>query len=245
MVRPRPCRCRPRSTGWSVQHRRSPAQRGAEMGEQGFTAVFEHAPRLLVAVGGYAGLGLCGVGSEYGSVAAAQLRAQVVQGSRSAAGEVVQPGGGAPDLAREEKHCFPRCRTALAPGTPSTKSAVSPLRHAARPSVTAGTTSPDPGTPGDRSSGFVRPSQQRSPTGASDRDAAWGAAMPGGRRTPPTGPVRPAFDLGCYLIQASTLARLASTHFLAAASGVILSTAMYFATAFWSSFVQLKFFTRS
>jgi hypothetical protein len=48
-----------------------------------------------------------------------------------------------------------------------------------------------------------------------------------------------------YLSQASTLSRLASTHFLAAASGVILSTAMYLATTFWSSFVQLKFFTRS
>src|SRR3954451_3456758 len=57
---------------------------------------------------------------------------------------------------------------------------------------------------------------------------------------PPTG--RPRAD---YLIQASTLARLASTHFLAAASGVILSTAMYLATVFWSSFVQLNFFTRS
>lgn len=48
-----------------------------------------------------------------------------------------------------------------------------------------------------------------------------------------------------YLIQASTLSRLASTHFFAAASGVILSTAMYLATVFWSSFVQLNFFTRS
>ncbi|SDP71371.1 hypothetical protein SAMN04487981_13465 [Streptomyces sp. cf386] len=50
---------------------------------------------------------------------------------------------------------------------------------------------------------------------------------------------------GSYLIQASTLARLASTHFFAAASGVILSTAMYLATVFWSSFVQVKFLTRS
>ena len=73
-------------------------------------------------------------------------------------------------------------------------------------------------------------------------DARWAARIP---RAAPTGHVRPADDLGCYLIQASTLARLASTHFLAAASGVILSTAMYFATAFWSSFVQLNFFTRS
>ena len=48
-----------------------------------------------------------------------------------------------------------------------------------------------------------------------------------------------------YLIQASTLSELASTHFFAAASGVILSTAMYLATVFWSSFVQLKLFTRS
>ena len=64
----------------------------------------------------------------------------------------------------------------------------------------------------------------------------------GGARecAPPTGRPRAG-----YLIQASTLSRLASTHFLAAASGVILSTAMYLATVFWSSFVQLNFFTRS
>jgi hypothetical protein len=48
-----------------------------------------------------------------------------------------------------------------------------------------------------------------------------------------------------YLIQACTFSRLASTHFFAAASGAILSTAMYLATVFWSSFVQVKFFTRS
>lgn len=48
-----------------------------------------------------------------------------------------------------------------------------------------------------------------------------------------------------FLSQASTLSRLASTHFLAAASGDILSSAMYFATRFWSSLVQVKFFTRS
>ena len=47
-----------------------------------------------------------------------------------------------------------------------------------------------------------------------------------------------------YLSQASTLSLLASTHFFAAASSVILSWAMYLATVFWSSFVQLKFFTR-
>src|ERR1700712_2246539 len=41
--------------------------------------------------------------------------------------------------------------------------------------------------------------------------------------------------------QALTLSGLASTHFLAAASGVILSAVMYFATRFWSSLVQLKF----
>lgn len=56
----------------------------------------------------------------------------------------------------------------------------------------------------------------------------------------PTGPVS-ARD---YLIQASTLSLLASTHFLAAASSDSLSWAMYLATVFWSSFVQLKFFTR-
>jgi hypothetical protein len=43
--------------------------------------------------------------------------------------------------------------------------------------------------------------------------------------------------------QASTLVRFASTHFLAAASGVSLSSAMDFATSFWSSFVHWKFFT--
>lgn len=47
-----------------------------------------------------------------------------------------------------------------------------------------------------------------------------------------------------YLSQASTLSRLASTHFLAAASSDSLSTAMYLATVFWSSLVQLNFFTR-
>ena len=60
---------------------------------------------------------------------------------------------------------------------------------------------------------------------------------------PPAGHVRPACGLG-YLIQASTLSLLASTHFLAAASSDSLSWAMYLATSFWSSFVQLKFFTR-
>ena len=48
-----------------------------------------------------------------------------------------------------------------------------------------------------------------------------------------------------YFNQASTLSRLASTHFFAAASGVILSSAMYLATVFWSSLVQVKFLTRS
>lgn len=47
-----------------------------------------------------------------------------------------------------------------------------------------------------------------------------------------------------HLSQASTLSLLASTHFFAAASSDILSWAMYLATVFWSSFVQLKFFTR-
>lgn len=51
------------------------------------------------------------------------------------------------------------------------------------------------------------------------------------RCTPPAGQLGPSFDLG-YLIQASTLSVLASTHFFAAASGVILSTAMYLATVF-------------
>src|ERR1700712_644752 len=47
---------------------------------------------------------------------------------------------------------------------------------------------------------------------------------------------------GCYLpSQALTLAGLASIHFFAAASGVILSAVMYLATTFWSSLVQLKF----
>lgn len=48
-----------------------------------------------------------------------------------------------------------------------------------------------------------------------------------------------------YFSQALTLSGLASTHFFAAASSDSLSTAMYLATVFWSSLVQLKFFTRS
>ena len=69
------------------------------------------------------------------------------------------------------------------------------------------------------------------------------ARKPGGRaRVSRAG--HPAYR-GVYLSQASTLSRLASTHFFAAASGAILSTAMYLATVFWSSFVQLNFFTRS
>jgi hypothetical protein len=70
---------------------------------------------------------------------------------------------------------------------------------------------------------------------------------PGRLTTQPAGPF-PAGFRGTsvpYLIQASTLPRLASTHFFAAASGDILSTAMYLATVFWSSLVQVKFFTRS
>ena len=72
-------------------------------------------------------------------------------------------------------------------------------------------------------------------------------AMPGGRCTPVRTARRAcstAFPTRDYLSQASTLSLLASTHFLAAASSVILSWAMYLATSFWSSFVQLKFFTR-
>ena len=45
--------------------------------------------------------------------------------------------------------------------------------------------------------------------------------------------------------QASTFDWLSLTHFSAAASGVSLSTAIYRATAFWSSLVHWKFFTRS
>lgn len=76
--------------------------------------------------------------------------------------------------------------------------------------------------------------------GDARRAARTGAHRPPGiADRPETGGVRG------YLSQASTLARLASTHFFAAASGVILSTAMYLATVFWSSFVQWKFFTRS
>jgi hypothetical protein len=43
--------------------------------------------------------------------------------------------------------------------------------------------------------------------------------------------------------QALTLSLLAVTHFFAAASGLILSWAMYLATSFWSSLVHLKFLT--
>src|SRR5919107_1905735 len=45
--------------------------------------------------------------------------------------------------------------------------------------------------------------------------------------------------------QASTLSGLSSIHFLAASSGSIWSSAMYFATRFWSSLVQWNAFTRS
>lgn len=61
----------------------------------------------------------------------------------------------------------------------------------------------------------------------------------------PPGVLDRPFDFPRYFSQASTLSRLASTHFLAAASSDILSTAMYLATVFWSSLVQLNFFTRS
>ena len=44
--------------------------------------------------------------------------------------------------------------------------------------------------------------------------------------------------------QAFHLASFASAHFLAASSWLILSL-MYAETVFWSSFVQLKFLTRS
>ena len=60
-----------------------------------------------------------------------------------------------------------------------------------------------------------------------------------------TGPERGHAAQAGYFSQASTLSRFASTHFFAAASADILSTAMYLATAFCSSFVQLNFFTRS
>ncbi len=49
----------------------------------------------------------------------------------------------------------------------------------------------------------------------------------------------------CQLTQAWTLSGLASTHFFAASSGVILSTAMYFATRFWSSLVHWNFSMKS
>ncbi len=77
---------------------------------------------------------------------------------------------------------------------------------------------------------------ERPATTPENGGARWAARA----RVPPTGPPGQG-----YLIQASTLPRLASTHFFAAASGVILSTAMYLATVFWSSLVQLNFFTRS
>ena len=46
---------------------------------------------------------------------------------------------------------------------------------------------------------------------------------------------------GGYFSQALTLSGLASIHFLAASSGDIPSSVMYFATRFWSSLLQLKF----
>ena len=53
-----------------------------------------------------------------------------------------------------------------------------------------------------------------------------------------SGPVGP---FAGYLSQAFTLSGLASIHFWAASSGGIPSSAMYFATRFWSSSVHLKF----
>ena len=47
------------------------------------------------------------------------------------------------------------------------------------------------------------------------------------------------------MTQASTLSGLSSIHFFAASSAAILSSAMYFATMFWSSLVHVKFLTRS
>ena len=45
--------------------------------------------------------------------------------------------------------------------------------------------------------------------------------------------------------QALTLSGFASIHFLAAAAGSILSTAMYFATVFWSSLLHWNFLTKA
>lgn len=70
-----------------------------------------------------------------------------------------------------------------------------------------------------------------------------GAAAPGDGTGKGGGGEKPPPPNG-YFSQASTFERFASTHFFAAASGFILSFAMYFATRFWSSLVQLKFFTR-
>lgn len=45
--------------------------------------------------------------------------------------------------------------------------------------------------------------------------------------------------------QALTFSGFASIHFFAAASAVIVPSAMYLATVFWSSLVHVKFFTSS
>lgn len=79
------------------------------------------------------------------------------------------------------------------------------------------------------------------PANGPERGNARRAAHTGAHRPP--GISDRLLDVG-YVSQASTLSRLASTHFFAAASGDILSTAMYLATVFWSSFVHVKFFTR-
>lgn len=81
--------------------------------------------------------------------------------------------------------------------------------------------------------------ERRCPAGCRDSPPGTGTGWCG---TPRGGAAGAGRD---YLTQASTLPGFAFTHFSAAASGVILSTAMYLATRFWSSFVQLKFFTRS
>ena len=67
----------------------------------------------------------------------------------------------------------------------------------------------------------------------------WPAARRGSRAAARGGHERVG-SAGQRHSQALTLSGLASTHFLAAASAVILSSAMYLATWFWSSLVQCE-----
>src|SRR6266540_4894928 len=94
-----------------------------------------------------------------------------------------------------------------------------------------------------RTTSTTRCSSSRSPVRASAANGLGGEVI--GRARASQGTPGTHAPSCCYCFsQALTLSGLALTHFSAAASGVSLSFAMYVATWFWSSFVQVKFFTR-